>query len=161
VTETAHANVWKNRVSEQGLTPGPWLQELKQAILSGKPDEHLVMLPGEPAAALGTVRHLVTITAGQKIAFVTDVADTPGNRERIAALAENADTFFIEARFAADDAVQARQRAHLTTAAAGEIARLAKVRRVEPFHFSPRYAGEEERMITEVMTAFRQPLTAE
>jgi len=31
------------------------------------------------------------------------------------------------------------------------------VRRVEPFHFSPRYAGEQERMLAEVMTAFRDP----
>lgn len=160
VTETAHANVWKNRVEEQGLTPGPWLQELKQAVLNEAPDEHPVILPNGPAA-LGTVRHLVTITEGQKIAYVTDVADTPSNRERIAALAEKADTFFIESRFAAEDALQARQRAHLTTAAAGEIARRAKVRRVEPFHFSPRYAGEEDRMIAEVMGAFQQPLIGE
>src|SRR6266702_3297780 len=49
----------------------------------------------------------------------------------------------------------ARNRAHLTTMAAGEIARQANVRRVEPFHFSPRYAGDEVRMLAEVMTAFR------
>ena len=29
----------------------------------------------------------------------------------------------------------------------GGIARAAGVRRVEPFHFSPRYGGEEERMV--------------
>jgi len=28
------------------------------------------------------------------------------------------------------------------------------VRRVEPFHFSSRYAGEDERMLNEVMAAF-------
>jgi ribonuclease Z len=28
------------------------------------------------------------------------------------------------------------------------------VRRVEPFHFSKRYSGEEERMFAEVMDAF-------
>jgi ribonuclease Z len=48
----------------------------------------------------------------------------------------------------------ARERAHLTTTAAGVIAREANVRRVEPFHFPPRYAGEQERMLAEVMTAF-------
>lgn len=46
------------------------------------------------------------------------------------------------------------ERAHLTTAAAGRIARQAGVRRIEPFHFSPRYSGEEARMLNEVMTAF-------
>jgi ribonuclease Z len=37
----------------------------------------------------------------------------------------------------------------------GEIARAANVRRVEPFHFSPRYVGEQQRMLAEVMAAFR------
>jgi len=57
----------------------------------------------------------------------------------------------------AADVALARDRAHLTTTAAGEIAREANVRRVEPFHFSPRYTGEQERMLAEVMTAFGDP----
>jgi ribonuclease Z len=61
---------------------------------------------------------------------------------------------FIEAAFAEADVALAVDRAHLTTAAAGRIAREAGVRRVEPFHFSPRYAGEEQRMLNEVMAAF-------
>ena len=40
--------------------------------------------------------------------------------------------------------------------AAPGIGRVANVRRVEPFHFSPRYAGEEQRMLAEVMAAFTQ-----
>jgi ribonuclease Z len=62
---------------------------------------------------------------------------------------------FIEAPFAIADAALAAQRAHLTTAAAGEIAREAEARRVEPFHFSPRYEREEKEMMEEVMEAFR------
>src|SRR3546814_7439953 len=83
------------------------------------------------------------IERGQKIAYVTDVGDTAANRSAIQALANDADTFFIEASFSAADRQQAAQRAHLTTTAAGEIARSANARRVEPFHFSPRYRSEE------------------
>jgi ribonuclease Z len=50
--------------------------------------------------------------------------------------------------------VLAAGRAHLTTAAAGEIARAAEARRVEPFHFSPRYEGKEKEMMNEVMGAY-------
>ena len=103
---------------------------------------------------LGSLRDVLTVTAGQKIAYVTDVADTPANRAAILALVQNADILFIEAAFAAADNAFAKDRAHLTTTAAGEIAREANVRRVEPFHFSPRYAGEQERMLAEVMAAF-------
>jgi ribonuclease Z len=107
--------------------------------------------------SLGALRSILTVTLGHKIGYVTDAADTPENREAIIDLVRGADLLFIEAAFAAADAALAAERAHLTTRAAGEIARTAGVRRVEPFHFSPRYAGEGEKMVAEVMAAFREP----
>jgi ribonuclease Z len=153
VTEPMHVNVWKTKLDECGLAAGAWLQGLKQAVAEGADDDLLVDTPAG-ARPLGELRSLVTIGRGQKIAYVTDVADTAANRTAIAALAHEADLLFIEAPFVAEDAEQARSRAHLTTAAAGEIARAARVRRIEPFHFSPRYEGEEERMLAEVAAAF-------
>lgn len=104
---------------------------------------------------LGEIRSVVTVTPGQKIGYVTDVADTVANREAIIELVRNADLLFIEAPFAGGDAVLAAERAHLTTTAAGDIARQAGARRVEPFHFSSRYSGEEARLLDEVQAAFR------
>ena len=154
LSEPAHANVWKNRLDELDVEPGQWLQRLKKGILAGWDDKVMIALPDGRYLPLGELRDLVKIGPGQKIAYVTDVADTPENREAIAELASGADLFFLESRFAAADADQARHRAHLTTKAAGEIARAAGVRRLEPFHFSPRYEREEEIMIAEVMSAF-------
>ncbi|MBP0113734.1 MULTISPECIES: ribonuclease Z [Bradyrhizobium] len=156
--EAAHVNVWKNRLSERGLPVGPWLLSLKKAVVERRADDHLIRIEeankSDRLVPLSSLRDLVTVTAGQKIAYVTDVADTPANRTAIVALVQNADILFIEAAFADADAAIAKERAHLTTTAAGEVAREAKVRRVEPFHFSPRYAGEQERMLAEVMAAF-------
>jgi ribonuclease Z len=154
LAETAHANVWANRLAEMGLVPGGWLRELKRAVLSGGSNDQPIPLSNNRALPLGDLRHLVSISTGQKIAYITDVADTPANRSAIARLCEAADILFIESRFAASDSDQARQRAHLTSRAAGEIARAAQARNVEPFHFSPRYKGEEERMLREVCEAF-------
>jgi ribonuclease Z len=81
-------------------------------------------------------------------------ADTPANRAAVVALSRNADVLFIEAAFAQRDEDLAREHGHLTTAAAGQIARRAGSRRVEPFHFSSRYPGEEERLLAEVRSAF-------
>jgi ribonuclease Z len=153
VAEPAHVNVWRNRVEARGLAAGPWLQDLKRAVLEGRPDDWPVDLPGG-ALPLGELRELVGVGPGQKLAYVTDVADTPANREAIADLARGADIFFLESCFAADDSERARARAHLTTRAAGEIGRAAGVRRLEPFHFSPRYEPEEARMLAEVAAAF-------
>ena len=105
---------------------------------------------------MAELRALLTVTPGQKIGYVTDAADTPSNRKAIVDLVGGADLLYIEAAFAEADAALAAERAHLTTKAAGEIARAAAVRRVEPFHFSPRYEGEEERMVAEVMAAFER-----
>ena len=160
--EAAHVNIWKNRLSERGLPVGPWLRWLKQAVVEGRPDDYLIPIDGAATSEgrlerLGSLRDVLTVTAGQKIAYITDVTDTPANRAAIVALVQNADILFIEAAFAGADAALARERAHLTTTAAGEIAREANVRRVEPFHFSPRYAGDEARMLAEVTAAFSGP----
>ena len=153
VEEVAHANVWKNRLTERGLATGPWLQALKAAVMRGESDDHVLEVPGKGTVPLAKLRDLVTLSRGQKIAYVTDVADTPSNRAAVAELARGADLLFIEAPFRAADVEQARARAHLTTVAAGEIARAAGVRRVEPFHFSPRYE-DLDAMVGEVMAAF-------
>lgn len=154
LAEPLHVNVWRNRLEERGLAPGQWLQALKGAVRDGCADDTRIPVPGGEAP-LREVRDLVSVEPGQKLAYVTDVADTPTNRAAIADLARGADLFFLEARFAAADLALARDRAHLTTRAAGEIARAADVRRLEPFHFSPRYEGVEDRMLAEVREAFQ------
>jgi ribonuclease Z len=157
--ERLHVNVWKNRLAELNLPVGSWLHELKRAVIDGLPDDHMIEVPASkllPAREmpLGDLRAVLTVTLGQEIGYVTDAADTPANRQAIIDLVQGADLLFIEAAFVAADTELAKERAHLTTQAAGEIARAAGVRRIEPFHFSPRYEGEEEQMIAEVTTAF-------
>lgn len=160
VEEVAHINVWKNRLADLGLPVGPWLRELKQAVTEGRPGDHALRVPAGhgslstremPLAALSGI---LTVTPGQKIAYVTDIADTAANRAAAVSLVHDADMLFIEAPFVQADAALAAERSHLTTVAAGAIAREARVRRVEPFHFSPRYAGQEARLLNEVNAAF-------
>lgn len=155
VEETAHVNVWKTRLEELGLPVGPWLRELKDAVLRGAPDDTEVRIGEAHALPLGKLRDdVLQIVPGQKIAYVVDAAYTEENRRRIVDLTREADILYIEACFAAEDAERAADRKHLTTAQAGTLGRLAGVRRLEPFHFSPRYAGEEARLRAEVEHAF-------
>jgi ribonuclease Z len=159
--ESVHVNIWKNKLAEMGLPIGPWLRDLKQAVIEGRPDDHLIEIWSRPTQCpaqripVGTLRPAVVVSAGQKIGYVTDAAGTPQNLEAIIRLVQGADLLFIEAAFAEADAALAASRAHLTTAIAGRVARQAGVRRVEPFHFSARYAGNEQRMLDEVMAAFK------
>jgi ribonuclease Z len=156
IEEAAHVNVWKNRLKELGLPVGPWLRDFKRAVIEQRADDEPVRIDAGHTMRLGEIRSAVTVTPGQKIGYVTDVADTAANREAIIGLVRNADLMFIEAPFASGDTALAAERAHLTTTAAGEIARQAGARRVEPFHFSSRYSGEEARLLDEVQAAFGQ-----
>jgi ribonuclease Z len=160
VGEAMHLNVWRTKLEERGLPTGPWLAELKTAVADNRPDDHPIAVyaraseaRGAPALPLGALRDLVEATPGQRLAYLTDLADTPENRAAAVALARGADILFIEAPFAAADAAIAADRRHLTTRAAGEIAREAGARRVEPFHFSPRYPGGEAQLLAEVAAA--------
>jgi ribonuclease Z len=160
IEEPAHFNVWKTRLEKLGLPVGPWLRDLKHAVVENRSDDFPVRIRRSADSTghdlpLGKLREVLTVTPGQKIGYITDVADTAANRKAIIELVRNADLLFIEAAFAKTDAALATERAHLTTEAAGQIARQAGVRRVEPFHFSPRYTGNYQRMRDEVMAAFK------
>ncbi|WP_270935119.1 MBL fold metallo-hydrolase [Falsiroseomonas oryzae] len=165
LAEDVHLNLWRTRLAERGLPTGPWLATLKRAVAEGLPDDHPVPVfaraleaAGAPVQPLGALRELVVATPGQRVAYLTDFADTPANRAVAVELARGADTLFVEAPFLAADAAIAAERMHLTTTAAGEIARAAGVRRVEPFHLSPRYLGREAEWLAEIEAAFGRPL---
>ena len=159
--EKRHVNFMRNRLEELGLPSGPWLSELRSAVLRGEPDQTLIRAGacGEGGEArsftLGELRdRVLQLVPGEKIAYVTDTAYTPENRDRIVALARGADYLFIEATFRHQDEERARDRAHLTARQAGELARAAGAVRVIPFHFSPRYLGAEQELRREVQDAF-------
>ncbi len=161
--EKEHVNVWKNRLEERGLAVGPWLKELKLAVLRGEPDATAIRAWWREAGrlherflALGDLKaEVLRIIAGQKICYVTDVAGTEDNARRIAALARAATMLFIETPFLDAEADLAARKLHLTARQAGEIARAAGARSVIPFHFSPRYVGREQALREELQHAFR------
>jgi ribonuclease Z len=163
IEEKAHVNIWKNRLEEMGLPVGPWIRDLKAAVMEGTPDDAPVRAwwgeggeRKERVLALGELKaRALQIVPGEKVCYVTDAAFTEENARRIIALAKNANLLFIESVFLHEDAGQAQKKCHLTARQAGEIARAAGARVVVPFHFSPRYAGREAELRVELDRAFR------
>ncbi len=162
--EYTHINVWKNRLDELGLPTGPWLTELKVQVRAGAPDDtpikvHWRTRTGayDRSIALGELKaKVLEFVPGQRVCYVTDVADNPGNRQALARFLQGADLLFIEAVFLDEDRQHAERKAHLTAQAAGEIARAAAVKCAVPFHFSPRYLGREEELRREFETAWHE-----
>jgi len=160
--EKVHVNVWKNRLAELGVPVGPWLKALKRAVVNDDPDETEVRawwrsegMLHERVLPLGQLKsEVLRLVPGEKIAYVTDVVGHADNCARIVALVRDADLLFIEAVFLEQDLAHATRKYHLTARQAGAIARLARARRVIPFHISPRYAGAEALVVAELNDAF-------
>ncbi|UFS71862.1 MBL fold metallo-hydrolase [Geomonas sp. RF6] len=161
--EKVHVNIMKNKLEELGVPVGPWLAELKRAVLAGAGDDTVVRAVWKERGEvrerhflLGELKEkTLSVVRGEKVAYVTDVSFSETNRERIVELARGADYFFIEATFLDSERERAHKRCHLTARQAGELARAAQVARVIPFHFSPRHLGEENLLRQEVEAAFR------
>ena len=139
---------------------------LKEAMRTGQGDDTLIIAQWQTNGreqradfTLGQLRqHLVVETPGQKLAYVVDTLFSRANVEKIVALAGNADMFFCESLFLDEDRDQALKRYHLTARQAGTLARLANVKRLENFHFSPRYDNLADRLYAEAAAAFRGEL---
>jgi ribonuclease BN (tRNA processing enzyme) len=138
----ARLNICRDRLDALGLATGPWLQELKRAYLAGD-DDHLVKLPNGSAATVAELSQRVMLhSPGQKLVYATDFADTDDNRRRLIELARDAHSLFCESTFMRKHVDKARITRHLTTQACAEIANLAGVRHLLPFHFSRRYVRD-------------------
>jgi ribonuclease BN (tRNA processing enzyme) len=151
--QSGDIKVRKERLTALGAAPGPWLTALKAAIAANEPDRPITLPTGARQRAGALAEELLMIGAGHKLVYATDLADTAPNRARLASLAHGAQAFFCEATFCESDADQAARTGHLTAKACAQIAALAEVRRLVPFHFSRRYEPNAARIYAEIEAA--------
>lgn len=163
ISEKYHINIKKQAVWDMGLDVGPWLNRFKTALYRHGRSDRVFRIPPEfssagerslPLAELA--ENIAVVTPGQKVVYISDVAYTQPNIQKILAFARDADQFFIEAPFLEADQNLAEKKRHLTARQAGTIAGKAGVRQFTIFHFSPRYAGMERRLHQEAMAAFME-----
>lgn len=156
--EPLHVEVLKGKLEQYGLRPGSWLRTLREKVMEGaSPETLLEVSPKErgPLSLAWLRENLIRCSKGQKIAYVVDVAPTQENLEKIVGLVRGADLLFVEAPFPETEGQRATDRAHLTARKAGELAAMAKVGKVIPFHFSPKYSPDPSPLIKEVEHSFR------
>jgi ribonuclease Z len=160
--EKARVRIAAGRLAEAGLTSGPWLAVLKQAVLHGAPPHTPIHLrwrdrAGEHAdtRTLAELAPLVLDTVpGQRIGYVTDLRGTEANVQALQGLLADVDLLYIESVFAEAEADHAARKNHLTARQAGTIARRLRARALVPFHFSPRYQGREQDLVDEAVQAW-------
>src|SRR6266851_31058 len=117
------------RVAALAIPEDPARRDLAQGIAVTLPDGRSI----DPDAVLGPPR------AGAALVVIGDVEETQSLVEAV----RGADALVIEASFLARDADLARQRGHLTAAAAGRFAAACGVGALYLTHLTERYAGAE------------------
>ncbi|MBW2257488.1 MAG: MBL fold metallo-hydrolase [Deltaproteobacteria bacterium] len=154
VEESPRLAVRPDVLRDIGVPAGPWLGQLKRLLAAGERDTTVQLPDGteEPAGTLGD--RLTLQVPGRRLAYATDMADSPENREVLVRLARGADLLVCEAAFLEADAARARETGHLTTRACAEIAAAAGVGLLVPFHFSHRYSEQPESLIRELRAHF-------
>lgn len=166
--EKARLRVARDRLAALGLSTGPWLRQLRQAVLAGAPEDTPIRVRWHDRVGehdlvrpLGELRPVVLdIVAGQRFGYVTDLRHTEGNVRELEALLRGVDILFIESVFLDADREHAQRKNHLTARQAGAIARRLGARAVVPFHFSPRYEGRSAELLAEVQAAWAGESTA-
>ncbi len=160
--ENFHINIRKDRLNELGYPPGPWLNELKEAIYKGETDSFIIRVPkllrGKEfnEISLGNLKEqLVLISPGQKISYIVDTVYNEANKKRIVDLVRDSDVFFCESPFLAEEEERGRDRCHLTSRQAGLLGREAGVKRLEVFHFSQKHSTRTDQLYQEAEDAFK------
>jgi ribonuclease Z len=159
IKERFHVNINKDRLVALGIQTGPWLTDFKQALYEDRDLESQFEIKFGPEKIqrfkLGVLAdQIAMITPGQKITYITDVAYTAANTEKIILLAKDSDHLFIEAAFLQAHKDMAAKKNHLTARQAGILAARAGVKQFTTFHFSSRYTHQEHLLQAEARQAY-------
>jgi len=155
VSERDFYNVDPVKLKALGKTPGPWINELKRLVRSGKVNKKVLNIDGENHDASFLAQELLVVTKGKTLVYAADAQGSEKNVKTIVSFAKGTDVFFCEGAFLHADQIRAFQTYHLTARQAGEIARAAGVKRLIVFHFSPKYEGRFGHLEEEARRAFR------
>jgi len=157
--ETLHVAIHKDALDRHGYAAGPWLTEFKDRIRKAPGSNAPVDVPCRDGTTISIgarqlAERIAHVEDGMKICYVTDASPTAANEGRILEMAADSHLLVIEATFARHESERARQRNHLTSWMAGDLARRAGAARLLVFHHSPRYQDVPDKLEREAQQAF-------
>lgn len=152
--EDFHINIDNAKLKALNLPVGPWLSEFKKAIRE-KRTESVFTIEGK-RWNFSELEEIASITRGQKLSYIVDMLGSEENIEKAVGFAKHSDVLYIETYFLDQDKDRAKERFHLTAKEAGRIAREAEVKRMETFHFSPKYTDNPDKLVREAEEEFNK-----
>jgi len=135
VREKARQNVDTSRLAALGLRPGPWLKQLKEATTGSEQ----IMVDGVAHSAEELRKKLITETAGQSLAYLTDFLLDGAAMDRLAEALKGCQTMVCEGQYRHADLELARKYFHMTTVLSATLAQREQVGQFVLLHLSDRY----------------------
>ncbi len=157
--EELRINFLPDRLTRCGWTPGPWLTRVRKALLAGDAPTTQFRINNHDFTLQEITRRIVLIQPGRRIAYVTDIGFTPDNLQKLLPLITDADLLLCEAAFLEETADKAAITHHLTAGQAGQLATLARAKKLRLFHFSPRHSGREDDFRQQASQYYNGPVT--
>ena len=139
--ENFHINILKTMLEKYNLPTGKWLTYLKDCIYNNKLNE-VIEIEDKKFHVKELMDNITKITPGQKVTYITDIVFSRNNIRKLKQHIGNTTFLYIEASFLNRERKRAKERWHLTAKQAGYIAKIARAKKVFPFHISPIHIGE-------------------
>jgi ribonuclease Z len=139
IREKETYNVDKEKLAQLGITPGEWLQRVKE---ESSDNDEIIYTGGRSYSVLYLKELLLRRKEGDSVAYMTDfVLDK--DVENAIRIIKNCSTLICESQYVDEDVHLADQNYHLTSRQAARIASKAGVDKLIIFHISDRYKGDE------------------
>ena len=141
VREKARHNVDLARLEKSGLSPGPWMQWLKNIRTEEAQDQ--IVIGGQNYSLEALRGELLVEIAGDSVAYLTDFLLDEGAMDRLAEFLKGCDTVVCEGQYRHADLELAHRHFHMTTVLSAQLAKRVAARRLILIHLSRRYQEPE------------------
>ncbi|HSD62320.1 MAG TPA: MBL fold metallo-hydrolase [Ignavibacteriaceae bacterium] len=140
IKEKPSFNINKEALAKTGLTPGPWLEQVRN--LSINSDESIIV-NGKSYKLKAFRDKLLVRREGESIGYLTDFIYENETRNKIRKVFKGCDTMVCESQYLSSEKKFASKNYHLIAKQAARLARAANAGKLILFHVSDRYRTRE------------------
>jgi ribonuclease Z len=140
VKEKPSVNINKDALRKTGLTPGSWLEKVRN--LSGNSAEEILV--GNKSYKLKALKEkLLERKEGESIGYLTDFIYGKETSDKIKKVFKDCNILICESQYMASEKIFAKKNYHLTAKQAAQIAKAIKAKKLILFHISDRYRAKD------------------
>jgi ribonuclease Z len=136
------------------LRPGPWVEQALTALQEDRPAETLLEIQGGKFTLGLLAEQYFTLSAGARVAYVTDTLWSKKVKPGLLKLAARASVLYCDSYYANAERKSAGIHRHMTATHAAELAKRARAQQLILMHFGPRYRGRYQELIDEARALF-------